>query len=189
MPPASAGCSSTRSSIRPGSTRSPTSARWQDWHLRYELQSVPGVAEVASVGGFVRQYQITVDPRKLASYGIPLMQVSDAVRKSNNEVGGRLIEWSGAEYMVRAHGYIRSKADLEQVVLKAANGTPVRLADVADVQLGPELRRGVAELDGKGEVAGGIVVMRQGENALEVIGAVKQRSRKSRRRCRRACRS
>src|SRR6059036_2210595 len=103
----------------------------EDWHIRYELQSVPGVAEVASVGGFVRQYQITVDPNKLASYGIPLMQVSDAVRKSNNEVGGRLIEWSGAEYMVRAHGYVRSKADLEQVALKAANGTPVRLSDVA----------------------------------------------------------
>src|SRR5438067_10069641 len=147
----------------------------EDWHIRYELQSVPGVAEVASVGGFVRQYQITVDPQKLASYGIPLMQVSDAVRKSNNEVGGRLIEWSGAEYMVRAHGYIRSKADLEQVVLKSVNGTPVRLADVADVQLGPELRRGIAELDGKGEVAGGVVVMRHGENAMNVIRAVKQR--------------
>ena len=147
----------------------------EDWHIRYELQSVPGVAEVASVGGFVRQYQITVDPRKLASYGIPLMQVSDAVRKSNNEVGGRLIEWSGAEYMVRAHGYVRSKRDLEQIVLKSANGTPVRLSDVADVQLGPELRRGIAELDGKGEVAGGIVVMRHGENAMNVIRAVKQR--------------
>jgi Cu(I)/Ag(I) efflux system membrane protein CusA/SilA len=147
----------------------------EDWHIRYELQSVPGVAEVASVGGFVRQYQITVDPRKLASYGIPLMQVTDAVRKSNNEVGGRLIEWSGAEYMVRAHGYIRNKSDLEQVVLKSANGTPVRLADVADVQLGPELRRGIAELDGKGEVTGGVVVMRHGENAMNVISAVKQR--------------
>ncbi|HJW93757.1 MAG TPA: efflux RND transporter permease subunit [Thermoanaerobaculia bacterium] len=147
----------------------------EDWHIRYELQSVPGVAEVASVGGFVRQYQITVDPQKLASYGIPLMQVSEAVRKSNNEVGGRLIEWSGAEYMVRAHGYIRSKSDLEQIVLKSANGTPVRLADVADVQLGPELRRGIAELDGRGEVAGGVVVMRHGENAMNVIGAVKQR--------------
>jgi Cu(I)/Ag(I) efflux system membrane protein CusA/SilA len=147
----------------------------EDWHIRYELQSVPGVAEVASVGGFVRQYQITVDPQKLASYGIPLMQVTEAVRKSNNEVGGRLIEWSGAEYMVRAHGYIRGKADLEQVVLKAANGTPVRLGDVANVQLGPELRRGIVELDGKGEVAGGVVVMRHGENAMNVISAVKQR--------------
>jgi len=147
----------------------------QDWHIRYELQSVPGVAEVASVGGFVRQYQITVDPQKLSSYGISLMQVTDAIRKSNNEVGGRLIEWSGAEYMVRAHGYVRNKADLEQIALKAANGTPVRLSDVADVQLGPELRRGIAELDGKGEVAAGVVVMRQGENAMNVIRAVKQR--------------
>src|SRR5437764_29566 len=147
----------------------------EDWHLRYELQSVPGVAEVASVGGFVRQYQITVNPQKLASYGIPLTQVSDAVRKSNNEVGGRLIEWSGAEYMVRAHGYVRSKSDLEQIALKSANGTPVRVSDVADVQLGPELRRGIAELDGKGEVAAGIVVMRHGENAMNVIRAVKQR--------------
>jgi Cu(I)/Ag(I) efflux system membrane protein CusA/SilA len=147
----------------------------EDWHIRYELQSVPGVAEVASVGGFVRQYQITVDPQKLAAYGIPLMQVTEAVRKSNNEVGGRLIEWSGAEYMVRAHGYVRSKADLESVALKAANGTAVRLADIADVQLGPELRRGVADLDGRGEVAGGVVVMRHGENAMNVIRAVKQR--------------
>src|SRR5437763_2277554 len=147
----------------------------EDWHIRYELQSLPGVAEVASVGGFVRQYQITVDPQKLASYGLPLTQVSDAVRKSNNEVGGRLIEWSGAEYMVRAHGYVRSTSDLEQIVLKSANGTPVRLSDVADVQLGPELRRGIAELDGKGEVAGGVVVMRHGENAMNVIRGVKQR--------------
>src|SRR6266545_1268764 len=147
----------------------------EDWHIRYELQSVPGVAEVASVGGFVRQYQITVDPQKLASYGVPLMQVNDAVRKSNNEVGGRLIEWSGAEYMVRAHGYVRSKADLEQIVLKSANGTPVRLADVAGVEIGPELRRGIAELNGEGEVAGGVVVMRHGENAMNVIRAVKQR--------------
>jgi Cu(I)/Ag(I) efflux system membrane protein CusA/SilA len=147
----------------------------QDWHIRYELQSVPGVAEVATVGGFARQYQITIDPQKLASHGIPLMQVSDAVRKSNNETGGRLIEWSGAEYMVRAHGYVRSKADLEQIVLKSANGTPVRLSDIAGVQLGPELRRGIAELDGKGEVVGGVVVMRHGENAMNVIHAVKQR--------------
>ncbi len=141
----------------------------EDWHIRYELQSVPGVAEVASVGGFVRQYQITLDPDKLAGYGIPLRQVSDAVRKSNGEVGGRLVEWSGAEYMIRAHGYVRGKGDLEQIVLKAANGTPVRLSDVANVQLGPEMRRGIAELDGKGEVAGGVVVMRHGENAMNVI--------------------
>jgi Cu(I)/Ag(I) efflux system membrane protein CusA/SilA len=147
----------------------------QDWHIRYELQSVPGVAEVASVGGFVRQYQITVDPNRLASYGIPLSQLSEAVRKSNNEAGGRLIEWNGAEYMVRAHGYVRDKRDLEQIVLKSQNGTPVHLSDVADVQLGPEIRRGVADLDGQGEVAAGIVVMRNGENAMKVINAVKQR--------------
>jgi Cu(I)/Ag(I) efflux system membrane protein CusA/SilA len=147
----------------------------EDWHIRYELQSVPGVAEVASVGGFVRQYQITVDPNRLAGYGIALSQLSEAVRKSNNEVGGRLIEWSGAEYMVRAHGYVRNKSDLEQIVLKARDGTPVHLSDVASVELGPELRRGVAELDGKGEVTGGVVVMRHGENAMKVIGAVKQR--------------
>ncbi len=147
----------------------------EDWHIRYELQSVPGVAEVASVGGFVRQYQITVDPNKLAGYGIALAQLSEAVRKSNNEVGGRLIEWSGAEYMVRAHGYVRNKSDLEQIVLKAKDGTPVRLGDVASVQLGPEMRRGIAELDGRGEVAGAVVVMRQGENAMKVISAVKER--------------
>jgi len=148
----------------------------QDWHIRYELQSVPGVAEVASVGGFVRQYQVTVDPNKLAAYGIPLMQVTEAVRKSNNEVGGRLIEWSGAEYMVRAHGYVRNKSDLEQIVLKTnQQGTPVLLRDVANVELGPELRRGITELDGKGEVAAGVVVMRQSENAMNVIRAVKKR--------------
>ncbi|HEY6842818.1 MAG TPA: CusA/CzcA family heavy metal efflux RND transporter [Thermoanaerobaculia bacterium] len=147
----------------------------EDWHIRYEVQSVPGVAEVASVGGFVRQYQITVDPNKLASYGIAITEVADAVRKSNNEAGARLIEWNGAEYMVRAHGYVRSKADLEQIALKAHDGTPVRLGDVADVQLGPELRRGIAELDGKGEVAGAVVVMRHGENAMNVIRGVKER--------------
>jgi Cu(I)/Ag(I) efflux system membrane protein CusA/SilA len=147
----------------------------QDWHIRYELQSVPGVAEVASLGGFVRQYQITVDPNRLAAYGIPIMDLAEAVRQSNNEVGGRLIEWSGAEYMVRAHGYVKSKADLEEIVVKNEGGTPVRLKDVADVQLGPELRRGIGELDGKGEVAGGVVVMRHGENALDVIERVKKR--------------
>jgi Cu(I)/Ag(I) efflux system membrane protein CusA/SilA len=148
----------------------------EDWHIRYELQSVPGVAEVASVGGFVRQYQITVDPNKLAAYGIPLMDVTEAVKRSNNEVGGRLIEWSGAEYMVRAHGYVKSKSDLEEIVIKTdEHGTPVLLRDIADVQLGPELRRGIAELDGKGEVAAGVVVMRHGENAMNVITRVKQR--------------
>ncbi len=146
----------------------------QDWTIRYQLQSVPGVAEVASLGGFVRQYQITVDPNELAAYHIPLSQVMDAVRASNNEVGGRLIEWSGAEYMVRARGYVKSIHDLEQIVVKTdENGTPVLLHDVATIQLGPEMRRGIAELNGQGEVAAGIVVMRQGENALAVIKNVK----------------
>ena len=148
----------------------------QDWTIRYQLQSVPGVAEVASLGGFVRQYQITVDPNKLAAYRIPLMKVTEAVRASNNEVGGRLVEWSGAEYMVRARGYVKSTGDLEQIVVKTdERGTPVRLRDVARVELGPEMRRGISDLDGEGEVAAGIVVMRQGENALDVIQRVKTR--------------
>src|SRR5437868_71911 len=148
----------------------------QDWTIRYQLQSVPGVAEVASLGGFVRQYQVTVDPNKLAAYRIPLMQVTQAVRGSNNEVGARLVEWSGAEYMVRARGYVKSIADLEQIVVKTdERGTPVRLRDVARIELGPEMRRGISDLDGEGEVAAGIVVMRQGENALDVIKRVKTR--------------
>ena len=148
----------------------------QDWTIRYQLQAVPGVAEVASLGGFVRQYQITVDPNKLAAYRIPLMQVMAAVRSSNNEVGARLVEWSGAEYMVRARGYVKNIADLEQIVVKTdERGTPVLLRNVATIQLGPELRRGVAELDGEGETAAGIVIMRQSEDALAVINRVKQR--------------
>jgi Cu(I)/Ag(I) efflux system membrane protein CusA/SilA len=148
----------------------------QDWSIRYDLQSVPGVAEVASLGGFVRQYQVSVDPNRLASYGISLMRVTEAIRDSNNEVGGRLIEWSGAEYMVRARGYIRSVADIEEIVIKGSEaGIPVRVRDVARVELGPEMRRGVAELDGEGEVAAGIVVMRHGENAMNVIRRVKER--------------
>jgi len=148
----------------------------QDWSIRYDLQSVPGVAEVASLGGFVRQYQVNIDPNRLASYGIPLMRVTEAIRDSNNEVGGRLIEWSGAEYMVRARGYIRSVADIEEIVIKGSEaGIPVRVRDVARVEIGPEIRRGVAELDGEGEVAAGIVVMRHGENAMNVIRRVKER--------------
>ena len=148
----------------------------QDWTIRYDLQSVPGVAEVASLGGFVRQYQVTVDPNRLSAYGVPLMSVVEAIRASNNEVGGRLIEWSGAEYMVRARGYVRKVSDLEEIVIKTnEKGTPVRLQDVAQIQLGPEIRRGIAELDGKGEVAAGVVIMRHGENAMNVIGRVKER--------------
>ncbi len=145
----------------------------QDWFVRYALQSVPGVAEVATVGGQVRQYQITVRPDALAAYQLPLEAVVQAVRKGNNDVGGRLVELAGREYMVRGRGYVKSLADLEQLVLKAEDGTPVRVKDVASVSLGPEMRRGVADYNGQGDVVGGIVVMRQGENALNVIEKVK----------------
>ncbi|MBU2620805.1 MAG: efflux RND transporter permease subunit [Proteobacteria bacterium] len=149
---------------------------YQDWTLRYALQSVQGVAEVASIGGFVKQYQVTVDPNRLAVFGISLNEVAEAVRESNNEVGGRLLEWSGAEYMVRGHGYARSVGDFEKVVLKTGpGGVPVLLSDVGRVELGPEIRRGVSDLDGLGDTVGGIVVMRHGENALNVINRVKQK--------------
>jgi Cu(I)/Ag(I) efflux system membrane protein CusA/SilA len=149
---------------------------FQDWNLRYRLQSVPGVAEVASVGGFVQQYQVTVDPNRLKAYDLAIMNVADAVRSSNNEVGGRLLEFSGREYMVRGRGYVKSTADLEQIVLKTdERGTPVLLRDVGRVALGPEIRRGVTDLDGRGDVVGGIVVMRHAENARAVIGRVKER--------------
>lgn len=147
---------------------------YQDWYLRYALQSVPGVAEVAGLGGFEKQYQVTVDPDRLQSYGVSIMEVSEAIRRSNNEVGARLMEWSGREYMVRGRGYIRDVAALEQVVVKTGGpGTPVLLRDVATVQLGPQMRRGVADLNGEGDAVGGIVIMRHGENALNVIEAVK----------------
>jgi len=148
---------------------------YQDWFLRYSIQSVPGVSEVATVGGQVRQYQITVNPNALASYKLPLEAVIQAVRHGNNDVGGRLVELSGREYMVRGRGYVKGIADLENLVLRADGGTPVKVKDVATVSLGPELRRGVADLDGQGDVVGGIVVMRQGENALQVIDRVKSR--------------
>jgi len=146
----------------------------QDWFVRYALASVDGVAEVASIGGFVKQYQVNLDPNKLAAYNKSVRDVVQAIRASNNEVEGRLLEFSGREYMVRGKGYLASLDDIASVSLGAdARGTPVRVADVADVGLGPDIRRGVAELDGKGEVVGGIVVMRFGENALRVIGRVK----------------
>ena len=149
---------------------------YQDWYLRYSLQSVPGVAEVASIGGFQKQYQVTVDPNKLASYGIPLTMVTEAIRMSNNEVGGRLIEFAGAEYMVRGRGYTKKPSDLENVVVKTgAGGAPVLLKDIGRVAFGPEIRRGVSDLDGLGDHVGGIVVMRHGENALNVIERVKER--------------
>jgi Cu(I)/Ag(I) efflux system membrane protein CusA/SilA len=147
---------------------------YQDWTLRYALQAVPGVAEVASIGGFQKQYQVTVDPNRLAAYGLPLDMVVAAIRQSNNEVGGRLIEFAGAEYMVRGRGYAKSTADLEKIVVKTgAGGVPVLLKDIGRVELGPEIRRGVSDLDGKGDHVGGIVVMRHGENALNVINRVK----------------
>ncbi len=149
---------------------------FQDWTLRYAVQSVPGVAEVASIGGFVRQYQVTVDPNRLSAYGIPIDRVVAAIRESNSEVGGRLLEWSGTEYMVRGRGYAKTPADLEQVVLKVGTGgVPVLVRDVGRVEVGPEMRRGVADLNGTGDAVGGIVVMRHGENALNVIAAVKQK--------------
>ena len=146
----------------------------QDWYLRYELQTVPGVAEVASVGGFVRQYQVEVDPGALAAYGIPIAQVSRAIKRSNSDVGGRLIEMAESEFMVRGRGYIKSIDDLEMIAIGTdGRGTPVLLRDVAHIHTGPELRRGLTDLNGEGEVAAGIVVMRFGENALEVIENVK----------------
>ncbi len=146
----------------------------QDWYLRYPLQTVPGVAEVASIGGYVKEYQVEVDPEALEAYHIPISRVRRAIARSNSDVGGRLLELSETEYMVRGLGYIRSKEDLEQVVVGTdGKGTPIRVKDVAQVHLGPELRRGVAELNGEGEVAGGVVVMRYGENALRTIAAVK----------------
>ncbi len=149
---------------------------FQDWNLRYALQAIPGVAEIATIGGFQNQYQITVDREKLAAYNIPLMMVSEAVRNSNVEVGARLIEFSGAEYMVRGHGYIKNAQDIEQIVVKTNDrGTPVLLRDIARVERGPEMRRGIADLDGKGDTVGGIVVMRHSENADKVIRRVKER--------------
>ncbi len=149
---------------------------FQDWYLRYWLWSVPGVAEVASVGGFVKQYQVNVDPTKLLGYHLPLKKVIEAIRRSNNDVGGRVVEVSEREYMVRGLGYIRSLEDIRQVAIGATQeGTPITVQDVANVNLGPDMRRGATELDGEGEVVGGIIVMRYGENALAVIDRVKQK--------------
>lgn len=148
----------------------------QDWNVKLALESVPGVSQVASLGGFVKQYQITIDPNRLSAYNLPLMKVIEAVRKSNKDVEGRVLELSGTEYMVRGRGYIKSLQDIENIAVSTNSiGTPVFLRDVATVQLGPEIRRGLAELDGKGEVAGGIVVVRFGENVLKVIERVKEK--------------
>ncbi len=148
---------------------------FQDWNLRYALESVKGVAEVAAVGGFVKQYQIDLDPNKLAAYGITLSDLVARVKASNGDVGGKVFEVATTEYYVRGRGYIKSVDDIENIVLKVDNGTPVYVRNVGTVHLGGDLRRGVAELNGRGEVVGGIVVMRYGENALEVIDGVKRK--------------
>lgn len=147
----------------------------QDWYLRYQLETVPGVAEVASIGGFVKQYQVNVDPNKLRAYGIPLSTVLDKVRASTNEVGGRVLEMGGAEYMIRGLGYLRSLDDLGTVPVATKNGTPVRIRDLGTVSFGPDIREGVAEWQGEGETAAGIVIMRDGMNALNVITGVQKK--------------
>ncbi|ENZ6047306.1 CusA/CzcA family heavy metal efflux RND transporter [Escherichia coli] len=148
----------------------------QDWFLKYELKTIPDVAEVASVGGVVKEYQVVIDPQRLAQYGISLAEVKSALDASNQEAGGSSIELAEAEYMVRASGYLQTLDDFNHIVLKASeNGVPVYLRDVAKVQIGPEMRRGIAELNGEGEVAGGVVILRSGKNAREVIAAVKDK--------------
>lgn len=145
----------------------------QDWYIRYQLETVPGVAEVATIGGFVRQYQVKLDPRKLRAYGIPLSTVIDRVRSSTNEVGGRLLEMGGAQYMIRGLGYIRSLSDLADIPVATKDGTPVLVRDLGTVSFGPDIREGAAEWNGQGETVGGIVIMRYGMNALDVIRGVK----------------
>jgi Cu(I)/Ag(I) efflux system membrane protein CusA/SilA len=148
----------------------------QDWYLRYHLKSVPGVAEVAPLGGFVRQYQVNIDPNRLEAYNIAVSKVVEAVRSGNTDVGGRLVEFTGTEYMVRGRGYAKSTADIGDIVLATSqNGVPVRVRDVGQVVLGPDIRRGIADWNGEGDVVSGIVVMRQGENALQVIERVKEK--------------
>jgi len=150
----------------------------QNWFLKYELQSVPGVAEVATIGGMVRQYQVTVDPDKLRIFNLTLGQVRTAIREGNQEVGGSVIELGEAEYMIRARGYVSSIEDLKQIpVGRYSNGTPLLLRDIADVDIGPQMRRGIAELNGEGETVGGVIIMRWGENALATIDAVKRKLR------------
>ena len=145
----------------------------QDWFLRYELKAVPGVAEVASIGGMVKQYQVVLNPQKLASYGVTHQAVIDGLKRGNQESGGSVLEMAEAEYIVRSTGYLASLDDFRAIPLKTVSGTPVTLGDVATIQIGPEMRRGVAELNGQGEVAGGVIVMRQGKNAREVIAGVR----------------
>jgi len=147
----------------------------QDWYVRYPLTKTHGVAEVASIGGFVQTYQVTVDPAKLRAYGIPLMKVAQVIRDSNRDVGGRVVEMAETEYMVRGKGYLRGREDIELLVVKAERGTPVLIRDIARVELAPDERRGLTELNGEGEVVSGIAMARYGENALEVIHKLKTR--------------
>ncbi|CAG0932872.1 partial Cation efflux system protein CusA, partial [Rhodocyclaceae bacterium] len=145
----------------------------QDWYVRYQLTKAQGVAEVASIGGFVQTYQVTVDPLKLRTFGIPLMRVSQVIRDSNRDVGGRVVEMAETEYMVRGKGYLRGKSDIEMLVVKSDRGTPVLIRDIARVELAPDERRGLTELNGEGEVVSGIAMARYGQNALEVIHNIK----------------
>ena len=149
----------------------------QDWYLRYQLTKAEGVAEVASVGGFVQQYQVVVDPQKLQAYGVPLKKITEAIRASNTDVGGRVVEMAETEFVVRGRGYLRGISDIEQIVLKVHDGMPILVRDVARVELGPDERRGLAELNGEGEVVSGIVIQRFGQNALAVIENTKQKIR------------
>ncbi|MCG6536730.1 MAG: efflux RND transporter permease subunit, partial [Syntrophales bacterium LBB04] len=147
---------------------------YQDWYLKYYLKAVPGVAEVAPIGGFGKQYQVNVDPNRLQAYGIPINRVAEVVRGGNYESAGRLLEFGGTEYNVRGRGYIKSLQDLENIVVTATeSGTPIRIKDIGQVVLGPDLRRGVSDLDGQGDAVSGIVIMRYGQNALDVIERVK----------------
>jgi Cu(I)/Ag(I) efflux system membrane protein CusA/SilA len=149
---------------------------YEDWNLRYHLRSVPGVADVAPVGGYTRQYQVNLDPNRLQGYGIPISQVVNAVREGNNETTARMLDFGGTEYMVRGRGYATSIDDFQNIVVATpAAGTPIRIKDLGEVVEGPDLRRGITDLNGAGEVVSGVVVMRSGENALEVISRVKAR--------------
>ncbi|HIA7952722.1 efflux RND transporter permease subunit [Legionella pneumophila] len=149
---------------------------FQDWYLRYWLRAVPGVSEVASVGGFVRQYQVNLDPVKILAYNLSVPEIIEKIRMSNNDTGGRVLEFSGVEYMIRGRGYIKSTEDIEKIAIGTnANGTPILLRDVATVQLGSDMRRGVVDLNGQGEAVGGIVIMRFGEDVLQVIGRIKEK--------------
>ncbi|HEV8129645.1 MAG TPA: CusA/CzcA family heavy metal efflux RND transporter [Acidobacteriota bacterium] len=158
---------------RSGEQNLATLRSFNDWYMRYWLSSVPGVAEVAPVGGFVKQYQVTIDPNKLLAFKVPLNKVIETIRNSNNEVGGRVVEFTGKEYVVRGRGYIRSLDDIRSLPVGSNQGIPIYVEDIANVQLGPEMRRGVTELNGEGEVTGGIVVVRYGQNVMDVIKRVK----------------